>query len=202
MQWLSNPDARPSALPAVWLISTDARQQGLDERSRLRRGLGRTIAARWLGLDEREVAIGHDPAGQPFIEAPGASRLRLSLATRSGVVAVALAERAVGVDVETVDADTAPPLALLHPDERRALALAAERERPVAFARLWAAKEAYVKALGTGFSRPPESFAVTLEDPIHVAIRDPQRPAPVRGETLLTTNGGQVSLAAAVVVLG
>ena len=76
-----------------------------------------------------------------------------------------------------------------------------EGERALAFARLWAAKEAYVKALGTGFARAPESFAVTLLSPDRFAVTDPQRAGVIEGASRTMKNGGQEILAAAMVVL-
>ena len=105
------------------------------------------------------------------------------------------------VDVERVDAEAPPPLDLLHPDERRLLAVTGAAARPLAFARLWAAKEAYVKALGTGFSRPPESFCVSLLSETRFGIVDPLQGMEAQGELRLMKNGGQDVLAAAAIGL-
>ncbi|MFC5504565.1 4'-phosphopantetheinyl transferase family protein [Bosea massiliensis] len=201
MIWLCSPDDSAESLPAAWLVSTPARPATLPERSALRRGMAARILARQLGLPPEAVAIGHDERGRPLVAQPRGSGLHLSLATRGGLVAVALAHRPIGVDVEAVDAHAAPPAALLHPEEQGWLLAQSQDERAHAFARLWSAKEAYVKALGTGFLRPPESFAVTLSPEGVIAVRDGgQAAASGVGRTI--ENGGQEILAAAVVVLG
>lgn len=196
MNWLTSPGDTASSLPAAWLLATGAAPRNLDERSALRRGLGRDVLGRQLG---QEVEIGHDRQGRPFIE--GRPTLHISLATRGGVVAIALAEQPVGVDVEELG--EAPfPTSMLHRSEARLIESLPAPAQPLAFAELWAAKEAYVKARGTGFVRAPDSFAVVLEGK-RFRIEDGQQPILARGWlTGLNANGGQNRLAAAMIVLG
>lgn len=201
MLWLSAPGTTAPALPATWLIATGQRPAALPERSALRRALAREVLARQLGLPAASVAIAHEPAGRPRLAAPQDSGLHLSLATRAGLVAVALARRPVGVDVERVDAAAELPLQALHPGERRMLLGLAPPARPLAFARLWSAKEAYVKALGTGFAHAPDSFQVRLVGPDGFEVDDPQRSGLAAGHSRITENGGQETLAAAAIVL-
>jgi len=201
MHWSEDVDAVSPALPAIWLVRTGAHPLNLTERSALRRGVARRIVARQVACREDDVAIEHDTAGRPFLALPGTPHLHLSLATRAGIVVVGLAARPIGVDVERVDAEAPPPLDLLHPDERRLLAVTGTAARPLAFARVWAAKEAYVKALGTGFSRPPESFCVSLLSETRFGIVDPLQGTEAQGELRLMKNGGQDVLAAAAIVL-
>lgn len=199
MHWSEDADAVAPALPAIWLIRTGAAPRNLTERSALRRGTVRRILAQQFGCHQDGIVIDHDPAGRPFLVLP--ERLDLSLATRSGIVAVGLAQGPLGVDVERVDAEAKPPLDLLHPEERRFLEATAPPAHPLAFARLWAAKEAYVKALGTGFTRPPESFCVALLPDRRFSVLDPLHDTQAQGELRLMKNGGQDVLAAAAIVL-
>ena len=201
MLWLSCVDETAPALPAAWLIATDAQPANLPERSALRRSLASKVLARQFGLPDAAVEIGHEPAGRPLILAPQGSGLHLSLATRSGLVAIALAPRPVGVDVEQVAPASEPPLAMLHPEERRWLASLPASARPEAFAQLWSAKEAYVKALGIGFARAPESFAVRLDGAGRFVVDGARNGGPASGFVRLTKNGGHESMAAAFIVL-
>lgn len=205
MQWLSSADDTAPALPAAWLVAwlvaTQAQPANLPERSELRRSLARKVLARQFGLAEDAVEIGHEPAGRPLIVAPHGSGLHLSLATRAGLVAVALAHQPVGVDVEQVALASEPPLAVLHPDERRWLENLPAAARPLAFAQLWSAKEAYVKALGIGFARAPESFAVQLDGADRFTVVDEQNDGRASGFIQLTKNGGHETMAAAFVML-
>lgn len=201
MIWLDTPDMTAATLPAAWLVATGARPGNLPERSQLRREAARQVIARQLGLPADAVTIGHDTKGRPLLERPGGTKLQLSLAMRAGIVAVALAEQAVGIDVERVDATEIPPLAALHPAEAAMLLGLPEAARPLAFARLWSAKEAYVKALGTGFVRGPESFAVLLPTPDRFEISDTLLGTRAKGTSRTIENGGQEILAAAMVIL-
>lgn len=201
MHWLSSADDTAPALPAAWLVATQAQPANLPERAELRRSLARKVLARQFGLAEDAVEIGHEPAGRPLIIAPHGAGLHLSLATRAGLVAVALAHRPVGIDVEQVDLASEPPLAALHPDERRWLESLPAPARPLAFAQLWSAKEAYVKALGTGFARAPESFAVQFVETERFTVGDDQGGRDASGFIRLTKNGGHETMAAAFVTL-
>ncbi|RXT52987.1 hypothetical protein B6S44_19815 [Bosea sp. Tri-44] len=201
MHWLSSADDTAAALPAVWLIATQAQPANLPERAELRRSLARKVLARQFSLAEDAVEIGHEPAGRPLIVAPHGSGLHLSLATRAGLVAVALAHRPVGVDVEQVALAGEPPLAMLHPDERSWFESLPAPARRLAFAQLWSAKEAYVKALGTGFARAPESFAVQLDGTERFTVVDEQAGHRASGFISLTKNGGHETMAAAFVTL-
>lgn len=201
MIWLNSPDMAAAALPAAWLVATGENPGNLTERSRLRRETALGIVARHLGLPAAAVTIGRDAKGRPLIERPEGTGLHLSLATRAGLVAVALAERPVGVDVERVDRLQNVPDAALHPEETAMLRRLPEGERPLAFARLWSAKEAYVKALGTGFVCAPESFAVRFSTPERFEVADGLAGPSPRGISRTIENGGQEILAAAIVVL-
>jgi phosphopantetheinyl transferase len=202
MIWLTSPTATAAALPAIWLLPSRQRPTTLAERSALRRETARRVIASQFSIPLDGVAIDHDERGRPLLARPLGTGLHLSLATRSGLVALALAHAPVGVDVERIDPLLTPPLAILHTDEREALLALPETARPLAFTRLWCAKEAYVKALGLGFARPPESFAVELVGQSGFTVADPERPGPISGAGRVIENGGQESLAAAIVVLG
>lgn len=202
MIWLHAPNETATALPVAWLIASGRSPANLNERSALRRGIARELIARQFSLPHESVTIEHDERGRPMLARPAGTGLHISLATRSGLVAVALAHKPVGVDVERIEPSAAPPLASLHPNERDALAALPASARPLAFAQIWTAKEAYVKALGTGFLRAPESFSVTLLPGDRFLIDDAETPTQALGRGLIDKNGGQVSLAAAMIVLG
>ena len=201
MFWLSSANETAPALPAAWLIATPARPANLPERSELRRSLAHEVLARQFGLADAAVEIGHEPAGRPLILRPRGSGLHLSLATRAGIVAIALAHCPVGIDVEQIVPTGEPPLAILHPDEQRWLGRLQASARPEAFAKLWSAKEAYVKALGTGFARAPESFSVQLDGSERFTVCDEPAGRRADGVLRLTKNGGHESMAAAFIVL-
>ncbi|GGQ57769.1 4'-phosphopantetheinyl transferase family protein [Streptomyces flaveolus] len=118
----------------------------------------RTVLARYTGQEPADVRFTREGThGRPVLR--DASLPRFSLSHSHGLVAVAVAVRAVGVDVQrwcppgTVEAC----LPRLHPAEREEVGRLSGDSRVAAFCRLWARKEAYLKALGTGLSRPPRA---------------------------------------------
>lgn len=147
----------PRARADIWLARLGAPARDLKAA---RAALARRLIAWRARCPEDEVLIAHDADGAPYIVAP-AGALRLSLAGRDDLVAAAVADGAIGVDVETIGAPFDPPLNVLHPAERVALA-AAGPEAHEKFLRFWTAKEAYVKALGVGFSREPAGIEIRL----------------------------------------
>lgn len=116
----------------------------------------RSIAAEALGCAPVEVVWRRAACpgcggthGRPIVAGGG---VEFSLAHARGLVAVALAEQPVGVDVEPVRAGVAKDVASsLHPDERREIEACDDHE--VAFTRAWTRSEAYLKALGIGLGR-------------------------------------------------
>ena len=123
-----------------------------------RTALARTIVARRTGCAEDAVMIGSAEGGAPIIVTPKC-RLHISLAGRDDLVTAAVADGPVGVDIETVGAPFEAPRNILHPAERAALD-AAGADAHESFLRIWTAKEAYVKATGTGFSREPSDSEI------------------------------------------
>ncbi|MDE2364806.1 MAG: 4'-phosphopantetheinyl transferase superfamily protein [Hyphomicrobiales bacterium] len=118
-----------------------------------RRAFARLALARRLCVGADDIEIAQDENGAPFIARPD-SRLRLSISGRDRLMAVAIADRPVGVDIEPTDARFDPPRNILHPAERAQLERCGDDDLDY-FLRVWTAKEAYLKALRVGLSREP-----------------------------------------------
>lgn len=123
-----------------------------------RRGLARRALARRLQCSAEAIAIGRETAGAPLIVAPHCG-LHLSISGRDDLAAVAFAEKPVGVDIEPVGAPFEHPLNVMHAAERDLLARLGENAHET-FLKLWTAKEAYLKALKTGFGREPSEIEI------------------------------------------
>lgn len=137
------------------------------------------LVSTMLGLDQSAIAMGHDGTGAPVLLQP-AQGLSLSRATRDGIAVLAAASCRVGVDIEAIEAGREPAWNVLSAQERDALQALPEASLAEAFAQVWSAKEAYLKALGIGLRQEPSGFSVRCEGK-HFRITDPQRP----GQTCL-----------------
>lgn len=119
------------------------------------------LASVLLGRDPRELTVGHlcprcgsGEHGRPFVvDAAGAVRGVWVSVSRAGdwSAAIVSASGPVGIDIEDAAASV-PPAVVSHPDERWT---------PQLLPRVWAAKEATMKALGTGLATDPRDVFVS-----------------------------------------
>jgi len=128
----------------------------------LRRGLS---AYENVPLQDWEFAA--DVHGKPVLS--GRHRevpLHFNLAHTRGLVACAICRSAdVGIDVESLDSAVEPldvATRYFSPSEIASLQQCDERTLAGRFIELWTLKEAYIKAVGTGFSHPLSSFGFHL----------------------------------------
>ena len=173
-------EASMQAAPPGDLIDAGRRR---GEQLRLflrRRAVLRLLVGRRLGADPGSIALGYDRRGAPVVRAP-VGRLRVSVSARGELAAFALATGPVGVDLEPL-VDPGPIDSVLTPSERTAVAEAAD----VGGMRLrfWTAKEAYLKALGTGLARDPAGIEVVRRARHQFAMRAGARTAAGSGAWL------------------
>jgi len=117
------------------------------------------VAPGEVRLRRRCPRCGSTTHGAPWAErADGGPVPRVSLSRTDGLVAVALADAPVGVDVERTGPRTVPAAV-----DAVALAPGEPPAGPggTGLLRTWARKEAVLKAAGTGLSVDPASFRVT-----------------------------------------
>ena len=119
-------------------------------RSLLRRTLGG-----YLGVHPSALEFGTGPFGKPFLQN---SPLRFNASHSGAVLLLAFGwDQEVGVDVEHLRDDFVPEdlaVQVFSSQEQNALRQVPAGSRQAAFLSLWTAKEAYVKALGSGLSYP------------------------------------------------
>jgi 4'-phosphopantetheinyl transferase len=152
------PQARQRLLASFLSPEEQARASRFafeEDRQRFTLGRGglRWLLGQVLGRDPHDLTFFYGPQGKPFL-AP-ASPLQFNLAHAGRWIFYAWAyERPVGVDVERVRA--LPDLEALarytfSPSEFQAWRSLPEEEAEAGFFHLWTRREAYLKALGTGF---------------------------------------------------
>jgi phosphopantetheinyl transferase len=139
--------------------------------------LHRRMIAAFAGLPPETIPLASDAADAPlpFVRA-GREALHLSRSIAGGCTALALATQPVGIDVALEDGGPIPFAALSVPERQDLAVCATETERRRLFLRIWTAKEAYLKALGTGLQRDPASIAVMTNQGGHLRIVDPSAP--------------------------
>ncbi|WP_350271162.1 4'-phosphopantetheinyl transferase superfamily protein [Brevibacterium sp. CBA3109] len=117
---------------------------------------GRVILRHVLGThldrDPADIDIRLDSAGKPRVE-----ECEFSVTRARRLVLVAVADDPIGIDLEAVPehAVAAEAMSLLHPKEQSELEQVPKSELATDFVRVWARKEAFLKALSTGLARDP-----------------------------------------------
>lgn len=168
-------DAGPSERDLARLGPDErARAEGFRRSIDRHRFIGRHLHLRDVLAIYLGVAPDRVPLAAPLHEPPrltsgeAASDLRFSLSGSADRSAIAIAwHRPVGVDIERIDpsVDTmSVARTLFSRGECAALDAASPDRRRALFFRIWARKEAFVKALGLGFGRDLESFDVLASD--------------------------------------
>ena len=137
------------------------------DRFALCRAALRLVLARYVGRPPETLRFGEGPQGKPHLLAGGFPTIEFNLAHSGELGILAIAGRAVGVDVERNDpersgADVARRF--FAADEVDRLGGLPPRERSDAFFSCWTRKEAYLKARGEGLSLPLASFSVAFGD--------------------------------------
>jgi 4'-phosphopantetheinyl transferase len=132
-------------------------------RFAVRRFLLRTLLGTLADVEPENVSYVFGENGKPSLRDGG---LHFSSSSSSGMFLVAVSDRfEIGCDIERASGrpgfETFGPC--LSSVERRMLAESPEEERDAAFYGCWTRKEAYVKAIGAGFSMDPGSFSVPVD---------------------------------------
>jgi 4'-phosphopantetheinyl transferase len=141
--------------------------------SACRAGL-RKILAEVIQLPASEVPLVLSEFGKPGL-APPFDSIHFNLSHCSGLAVIALGtDGPVGIDLEQLD--RAPDLlecesTFCHPAEARCLPDETTL-RARQLLRIWTAKEAVLKALGTGLSHSPESTRIVFDKPTSHAVSD------------------------------
>ena len=114
----------------------------------------RDVLARYHGAPAADIPLAREAGGRPFVQ--GAERLFFSLSHTGGVALIAVADSAIGVDVERVRrVPRAAAIArrVLHPDTVALLETLPRPEFAATFLDAWTQREAHVKAVGGGLFR-------------------------------------------------
>ncbi len=178
---LLNPDAISAAAATAMLNS--------EEQQRANRFRAESDARRWssfraqmrrilgdsLGLEPLRVPLTLSDQGKPLLSPPhDGLHFNLSHCAALGILGLCR-DGPIGVDIESLDRGTDLPECesmFCHPVE---LAQLPENrlERARRLLEIWTAKEAILKALGTGLLHPPECICIDLSNPLGTATSEP-----------------------------
>jgi 4'-phosphopantetheinyl transferase len=128
------------------------------------RGFLRAVVARYLESQPEALRFEYGAFGKPALESGHTLRFNLSHSNEVALLAVAL-DADIGVDVEHIRADFASEDIARRYFSRAEVEVfnsLRQEERAAAFFRCWTRKEAYIKAIGKGFSQALDKFDVTL----------------------------------------
>ncbi len=152
-------------------LTPDERDQylrfGSDSRRReflLSRLLVRSLLAGYLNRDMNGLKFSYCDRGKPFVEG---AELKFNLSHTDGLIACSFGRREVGIDVEKMDAQKRPSWPLLanryfSPEENNYLFSQPQETQPLAFFRIFTAKEAFGKATGRGINIRLTDFTVPM----------------------------------------
>jgi 4'-phosphopantetheinyl transferase len=150
------------------------------------RGLLRVLLGKLLSKAPARVRLDEGPHGKPMLRPNGKEGPQFNLSHSGERVLLAFSEDTLGVDLEEHRGDVEfldVAKRFFSPDEAAYLREQPEPERAHTFFRFWSAKEAYLKALGTGFSLPSSCFTIRLEPRVELISR-PDAPDEVGRWTL------------------
>jgi len=139
------------------------------------RCLLRTIISLYTQVPPPQIIFSYEDKKKPSLKFPSPSSLQFNV-SHSGQMAVYAftLNHAIGVDIEKVQTDYHQGVAhrFFSPQENHALLQAPLHKRPTLFYRIWARKEAIVKAIGKGLSMHLPSFSVSVNNDFEVVMID------------------------------
>ena len=158
----------------------------------------RLLLAAHLRSGSTGFAFREGSHGKPYLDDPE-SDLQFNVSHTRGAAVLAFARGLeIGIDIEhsrrKVDVDGVGRR-VFTPNERAGFENCGESSRRREFYRLWTAKEAYLKATGSGLSCDPASIETDLEAQRYSSAADPGEILPYRLKEIETENQFQICLA-------
>ena len=115
-----------------------------------------------------ELPLCRNADGKPFFE----NQLEFSISHAGPYAAAAISDGPVGVDIEEARCKLSIARHFFSSSEVEAAQARSGEAQQLYLQRLWVAKEAFVKAIGTGLKTPLNSFSVVLDDTSSTLLQD------------------------------
>lgn len=142
------------------------RQHFIAARSALRQ-----IAGFYLNSAPQAIEFAYAENGKPYLPTVPSLQFNLAHSHDKAVYAFAL-DQALGIDIEKMRDTYNPDIVQRYfsPQEKAQFAQVAEQEKTQAFYRVWARKEAVIKASGKGLSQSLSTFSVSVKDEMETLV--------------------------------
>jgi 4'-phosphopantetheinyl transferase len=138
------------------------------------RALLRLVLAKHLGCDVKTIEFKYGEKGKPSLKTNSSDGLHFNVSHSGEIVCIAVCyDHQVGIDVELINAEIdTESIASTYftEDEVRLLESASMENRVKLFFRLWVRKEAFIKAVGMGFSFPIDQLTVGDSDGVKITL--------------------------------
>jgi 4'-phosphopantetheinyl transferase len=139
------------------------------------RGTLRMLLGQYVACSPENLRFMYSQYGRPTLDAASHTQpVEFNISHSGNVVVLAFArDRRIGIDIELVRRDfSTAEIAerFFSVAEREALRTLPVEQRHEAFFRCWTRKEAFIKALGEGLSRPLDQFDVSLAPELPTAL--------------------------------
>jgi 4'-phosphopantetheinyl transferase len=142
------------------------------DRYLITRVMAREILGDYLGIEPQALRFQRSSTGKPEVESRLSARhVQFNITHCEGLVALALAQGPVGIDAEPKNRQIELDVArlILTSEEQSELQSWPVEHKRYRLLQYWTMKEALVKAMGVGFSKPLDSVAVQF-----TAYNEPQ----------------------------
>lgn len=141
------------------------------------RGILRSLLGRYLNTAPQAITFLYTEHGKPYLQN---TPLQFNVSHSHEMAVFAFTKACdIGVDIEKIENDFKEGVAQRYfsIEEYEQLMLLPEELRAFAFYRIWALKEALIKAIGEGLHFSLASFSVSLSDPIFEVTLEGDPPA-------------------------
>lgn len=131
------------------------------------RSMLRVIISQYLNIIPEDIIFTYDENEKPSLNTPNPLQLQFNLSHSENFAVYAItSEHAIGVDIEKVQDhfNLAVAKRYFTQQENTNLLNLSSQEQITTFYRIWARKEALIKAIGKGLAIPLSSFSVSTND--------------------------------------
>lgn len=135
------------------------------QRFAIARGILREILSLYTDIKPKDIIFHYGPRGKPYLSHHSKLQFNVSHSEDAAVYALTI-NAEIGVDIQKIENKFQDGVAkrFFSDSEYEALQKLPDQDRPTAFYRIWAGKEALIKAVGEGLYVSLGDFSVSLNE--------------------------------------